>query len=255
MVEEKAYDLEGSKNFRDLGGYPTYYGTRVKYGMIIRGARLADLTMHDRQVFNSLGIKTVFDLRSRNEADEFPNYQVPGAVNVRYCALKGPGGEEIDFSPANLERNFGSLSPAKFGELYKKFPFNNEAYHKLFEYLEEKKAPLFFHCSSGKDRTGIAAIIILLALGVSREDALYDYSLTNKYNAPLLEALYKERGIKEDDTESREKLKPMYGVEPAMAAGAIDAIYQKYQTIDNYMMSEYGFDKEKLSRLRSIYTE
>ena len=255
MQRELAYSFEGSNNFRDLGGYEVKGKKHIKRGLIIRGARLYDLTEGDRIKFNSMGIKTVFDLRSKTEADAFPNYKVPGAENIRMSAMNGPEGEEIDFTPGNLERNFGEINEKVFTRIYIQTAFSNKAYRLLFEYLLEGKSPLFFHCSSGKDRTGIAAMIILLALGASSEDALYDYTLTNKYNEPQIKALLKERGIDPNDSKEVAKIMPLYGVLPFMAEETIDAIFKRYSTIEEYMKSEYDFDEKKLEKLRNMYTE
>ena len=74
-----------------------------------------------------------------------------------------------------------------FSALYREMPFRNPAYHALFALLEGRRVPVLFHCSCGKDRTGIGAMLILLALGVSRADALADYMLTNVYRREIIE--------------------------------------------------------------------
>ena len=80
-----------------------------------------------------------------------------------------------------------------FTDLYKQMPFGNPAYHELFRLLEEHRVPLLFHCTCGKDRTGIAAMLVLLALGVSREDAIADYMLTNVYRKAIIDKFMQDK--------------------------------------------------------------
>ena len=80
-----------------------------------------------------------------------------------------------------------------FTDLYKQMPFGNPAYHELFRLLEEHRVPLLFHCTCGKDRTGIAAMLVLLALGVSREDAIADYMLTNVYRKAIIDKFMQDQ--------------------------------------------------------------
>ncbi len=252
---EKAYLFEGGSNFRDLGGYRTCYGTRVRYGMLIRGPRLCDLTQKDRTEFDKLGIKTILDLRSLKEAEDGPDYIPREAVYYRECGMRGPTGEEIDFSPDNLIRNFGEITFESFSKVYSSMAFKSTAIPRAFQIMEEKNTPLFFHCTSGKDRTGILAMIILLALGVSIEDALYDYTLTNKYNADKIQSLMNEHGVTDPNSREYKELLPMNGVDPLMAESTISKILSLHGNIESYLCNEYGITQSTISSLRKHYTE
>ena len=102
-----------------------------------------------------------------------------------------PDGSDIDFSPKGMvkmedifeESSAGMAFPLIKNDVFKKFYedmfFNVSAYGKMFDILLEGNVPLYYHCSAGKDRTGVASILILLALGVRRKDAEADYLYTN----------------------------------------------------------------------------
>lgn len=137
-----------------------------------------------------------------------------------------------------------------FTDLYKQMPFGNPAYHELFRLLEEHRVPLLFHCTCGKDRTGIAAMLVLLALGVSREDAIADYMLTNVYRKALIDKFMQDKPADQYDL-----LLPVEGVSESMGAGSIDVLLEKYPSYEAYFEAEYGLTTARLAALRDFYLE
>ena len=137
-----------------------------------------------------------------------------------------------------------------FTDLYKQMPFGNPAYHELFRLLEEHRVPLLFHCTCGKDRTGIAAMLVLLALGVSREDAIADYMLTNVYRKAIIDKFMQDKPADQYDL-----LLPVEGVSESMGAGSIDVLLEKYPSYEAYFEAEYGLTTARLAALRDFYLE
>ena len=137
-----------------------------------------------------------------------------------------------------------------FTDLYKQMPFGNPAYHELFRLLEEHRVPLLFHCTCGKDRTGIAAMLVLLALGVSREDAIADYMLTNVYRKAIIDKFMQDKPANQYDL-----LLPVEGVSESMGAGSIDVLLEKYPSYEAYFEAEYGLTPARLAALRDFYLE
>ena len=137
-----------------------------------------------------------------------------------------------------------------FTDLYKQMPFGNPAYHELFRLLEEHRVPLLFHCTCGKDRTGIAAMLVLLALGVSREDAIADYMLTNIYRKAIIDKFMQDKPADQYDL-----LLPVEGVSESMGAGSIDVLLEKYPSYEAYFEAEYGLTTARLAALRDFYLE
>lgn len=255
--------LEGAVNFRELGGYPAADGRTVKYGLLYRGGNLDALqSPTDRKTLQSWHLRSILDLRSAGEYDKHPDPAVPGAAYRRVCAMRMADGTEMDFSSTGIERLAAEKAAFEkaaghpvhdydwFSVLYRQMPFGNPAYHELFALLEQHRAPLLFHCTCGKDRTGIAAMLILLALGASRETALADYMLTNTYRREIIEA-----SLRGKSPEERRLLLSVEGVDEAMGAGAIDEILQRFDSYEAYFAREYGLDTPRLEALRNYYLE
>ena len=121
-------------------------------------------------MLDSLGLRLILDLRSEAEAAETPDYVPDGARLVRICGLCLENGKEVDFSPEdreNLLKGMPDEGRRMADAMYERMLFGNKAYKELFRALEAGETPVLFHCSAGKDRTGVAAMLILLALGAS----------------------------------------------------------------------------------------
>lgn len=254
-------ELEGAVNFRELGGYAAADGRTVRHGLLYRGGNLDALqSPADQAVLRSWHLKDILDLRSAGEADKHPDPVVSGAVYHRVCAMRMTDGSEMDFSSTGIERLAAEKAAFEkaaghpvhdfdwFSVLYRQMPFGNPAYHTLFRLLEEHRGPLLFHCTCGKDRTGIAAMLILLALGVPRETALADYMLTNVYRRQIIEDSLRGKSAAE-----RRLLLSVEGVSEEMGAGAIDEILAHHASYEDYFREEYGLDAQRLSALRDFY--
>ena len=255
--------FDGTTNFRELGGYRAADGRHVRRGLLFRGGSLDTLqSPADRARLESLHLREILDLRSAGEAARQPDPVVPGAHYQRICGMRYEDGAEMDFSPAGIQRLTAEKAAfeAKAGHpmhdfywytaLYKEMPFGNPAYHELFRLLEEHRVPLLFHCTCGKDRTGIAAMLILLALGVSREDAIADYMLTNTYRKALIDQFMQDK-----PADQRALLLPVEGVSESMGAGSIDVLLEKYPSYEAYFEAEYGLTPARLAALRDFYLE
>lgn len=255
--------LQGAVNFRELGGYPAADGRTVRYGLLYRGGNLDALrTPADRAALQSWRLCAVLDLRSAGEAAQHPDPPLPGAQYRRVCAMRMADGSEMDFSAAGITRLAAEKAAYEkalgrpvhdyewFAALYRQMPFGNPAYHTLFTLLEQRRAPLLFHCTCGKDRTGIAAMLILLALGVGRADALTDYMLTNRYRRAVIAASLRGKAAQE-----RKLLLSVEGVSRPMAEGTLDEILRRFGSFEAYFAAEYGLDAARLQALRDFYLE
>lgn len=259
-------------NVRELGGYAVADGRRVKRGMIARGSRLADLDACELGRLEQLGIRTVLDLRAESEAADAPDSALAGARNVRIAGMYFPGtADEVDFSPQQMARfmelgkRAGDLPGGMrasgddvqaMHELYLSMPFGNPGMHAVFDLLERGEAPLYIHCTAGKDRTGMAAMLVLLALGASREDTLYDFALTNRYRASLIEQFVaKSAEVVAEHPEKEWEIRMRYGVSLDYGADLLDCIVERHGSFEAYFEAEFGLDAEGIARLRDRYTE
>ena len=251
------FGIEKKRNLRDLGGYKTQNGKHVKKGYFFRSSRLMDFDQAELKILNSLNIKKIYDLRSKEEVKDSPDPTLKGAEYIHSSAAARADGTEVNFSPAALiaENVYSKESNDEFThKVYGNLPFSY-AYKRMFEDIVAGNVPILFHCSAGKDRTGIAAILILLALGVNEETAMYDYMLTNEYRKEYIERFKKDFPLTKIDGELAGMLLAYEGVTYTNADYSLKRIKEKYENYDEYFEKEYNLDKDALQRLRDLYTE
>jgi protein tyrosine/serine phosphatase len=163
-----AIALEGSANFRDLGGWAAAGGRRVRRGRLYRSDALHRLTAADVALLRGLGVATVVDLRSSHEVEaegRGPLCDPP----ARY--------HHVPFFDG--ERSGASAPPGDLAEIYfQMLRFAAKPIARALEVLAACEAPAVFHCAAGKDRTGVLAAVLLSALGVADEDVVLDYART-----------------------------------------------------------------------------
>lgn len=246
--------FEGADNFRELGGYPVQDGRRVRHGIFWRSGAPAKLVSEqDRRLFESLGIRTIFDFRSAAERQYLPDPNFPGVTLYEISAILDENGTEVNFDPRELVAQ-GREAARRYLEhgipqIYRQLPFDNPAYCKLFACLLNGEVPVLFHCTAGKDRTGMAAALILLALGAGRETIRQDYLLTNRWRADTI------RAAQAAQPERADELGLLMGVRGEDLDMALDAIDRAYPSMEAYFEAELGLDAAALQALRSMYLE
>jgi protein-tyrosine phosphatase len=249
-VDGSAHDgdvrLEGGRNFRDLGGYATLDGRRVRRGRLYRSGAPVALTSSDRSRLEALGLHHVIDLRSREEREREP------AV---WPLATGAAVREFDYSLdpddyLGLMRGdiTGVELEALMCRLYRQMPYDFVApYTTLFAELLEARGPLAFHCAAGKDRTGIAAALVLSTLGVERETVIHDYLVSNRTLDP------KSLGRPHHMPESLFVL--VARVERTWIEAAFTRIDAEDGSVEKFVERRLGVDSAALRRLRELYVE
>jgi len=162
--ESRILQLEGAANFRDLGGLPTSDGGLVRRGRIFRSDVLYRLTEGDTIALRRLGIRTVIDLRSRDEVRRYPQSSVKVAglhhVNV-------PIGVDAYSATESLTEDYMLLLRGA-----------GTGFREIFGHLAKVHSPLVINCFAGKDRTGLTSALILGSLGVPDDVIVADYTLS-----------------------------------------------------------------------------
>ncbi|WBQ13641.1 tyrosine-protein phosphatase [Hyphomonadaceae bacterium BL14] len=255
-VAERLLPLEGGKNFRDLGGYETADGRRVRWGRLYRSGVMTGLTDNDYRYLSGLGIGVVCDFRASSERGAEPTDWRAGTVETLDWDY------EIDtavFAEAFAGGMSEANSAAAFAGFYRVMPTEFAGrFAALFRSLETGPQATTFHCSAGKDRTGVAAALILKALGVPREVVLADYALSDTFVDYMADIEASRASVDADDPAAfwvnlpDEVLAPFMRSDPAYLAAALDQIEADHGSVEAYLTGVLGAD---LERLRALYLE
>ena len=260
--------LEGGRNFRDLGGYPTRDGKTVKWGHAFRSGVMHELTDADYDYLSGLGVKVICDFRESDERLREPTDWRAGAAeyltfadpderdpseNPMFAALLAPDTNADDVAAGMAE---GYVDIAK-GEV--------EGYTKMFDRLAAGDIPLAFNCSAGKDRAGTAAALLLTALGVPRETVVYDYSLSDDYvdymSAFLNDEARAEAAADPDNPYAflfrlpPEKVAPLLASHPMYIEATFDALEEEYGSVMSFIQTELDVTDTELATIRATLLE
>lgn len=250
--------LEGGRNFRDLGGYRTVDGRMVKWDKVFRSGSLASLTDKDYAALAPLGIQTVVDFRIDYERAAEPTTWRGGTPDILVKANSAGGGDSETFAKALMNPNATPESVrATMIEFYRQMPEQYaDQYAVLFKRLATTDGPVLFNCTAGKDRTGIAAALVLTALGVPRQTVVDDYAMSEKvvdYGA-LLDAPAGASGSAALDALRkipRPIVMPIFRSEPAYIEAALTQIETQYGSIDGYLTKRLGITEAELTAMRA----
>jgi protein-tyrosine phosphatase len=236
--DQRLIDLEGAHNFRHVGGYPTQQGTFVVWGNIYRSGEICELTNHDIKWLEHLEIKTIIDFRTEQEKTKCPDAVISTVKNR--VALPIDAGSMVHNMRKVSELSDGREIMKEVNRLLVRH--SSDVYAAFFKVCsDEKNLPLLFHCSAGKDRTGLAAALFLSALGVDRETIMMDHCLSAKY-------LLGREDFKTDDP-----------IKAAILTVTSDYLEAAFEVIDNEFGGMETYLKETLQVdtdvLKSIYTE
>ena len=229
ILAESRLPLRGGWNFRDLGGIRTPAGLGVAWGRVFRTDGLDQLTDEDLAYLESVPLATVLDFRTENERRRAPD-RLPASVRQCLSWPIFPGSmSHDDFDRAETLEESRAVMCRMYGLFVTEEPIL-EHYRNFFRLLEhEDNLPLLFHCSAGKDRTGLAAALFLYALGVEREAVMRDYLLSAEY----LEGKYPPG----DD---------FFSVRPEYLEAAVAAMERRSGSVENFLREVLGVDLEKL---------
>ncbi len=172
VTPDRLLPLVGAFNFRDLGGYPTVDGRITRWGRLFRSDTLHALTDSDVEVLHGIGLNTVIDLRRPVELETSGRGPLASeAVGYRHLPLIVDEGEDQG-APAEAQENLA--------QIYRWFleVGRQSLVAALTMVGESQNHPLVFHCTAGKDRTGVLAALVLDVLGVERNVIVEDYVLT-----------------------------------------------------------------------------
>lgn len=237
-------DLAGASNFRDLGGYATRDGRTVRWRKLFRSNHLGHLTASDSAILRELGVRSAFDFRGQHERSE------------ALCGMEEIETHSLPVEPtvvAALRAIVSSGRPATAADALEVMRDSYRGYveqstprfRALFAHLLQDRAPLVIHCTAGKDRTGFAAALLLLALGVPRHLVLQDYLLTNDlYQRPPVPG----------SAFPREALAVLWRVEASFLDAALQAV-DSQGGVERYLATQMRLTPASLNTLAQRYLQ
>jgi len=249
-MHDRVLTLDGGHNFRDLGGYRTAGGRLTKWRKLFRSGSTSSLSAAGYERLSTLELKAICDFRSTSERERNPN-ELPRLGVLTYWA------RDYNQSLGNLHALLSSqhTTPQEAREtmleIYRGLPVEQApAYRQLFRLLAEDEVPLVFNCSGGKDRTGLAAALILSALGASDDVVLEDYLLSNT----ALGAGQPDKGYAALKI-SAEVARVIGGTSADFLDAAFGAIRAMSGSVSGYLREELGVTPDMLERIQESLLE
>lgn len=240
MIGDRCPSFPNLPNFRDLGGLPAAGGRTVKHGLVFRSDDLSALDGDELLRLAELNLRTVVDFRSRQEVLYSPDILPRTVKNT--VALPVDAGKLIGnfYGGALNRRKAAGIMVSVYRRLAVDFV---PQYKQFFAALAApENLPLLFHCTAGKDRTGVAAALFLSSLGVDRKIIVEDYLRS----AECLRRKY-VKGVDYDDVSE-----PLYFVFPEFIAAAFEVIDAEPGGMEAHLRDRLGVDT---GRMREIFTE
>ena len=249
-------DVEGVINFRDMGGYHTADGKRVRTGLLYRSGALDGISEKGMAKLQELGIELICDLRSDEEEvaapDKLPQSSAPTYIHMPLLAADNR--RERVMALFFNRRKFAAMMP----EMYTRVIIDGNAHiygDILRRIANPANLPTLIHCSAGKDRTGVAAMLILSLLGVPEDVILADYSLSNLYYESFLKFGELAIGSVKWTGITAEDLQPLFVSHPDTLKTALEHIHRKYGSVPNYLRSAAGVNDELQQKIKSNLLE
>lgn len=242
--------LEGTYNVRDLGGYLTTDGRRVRWGRVYRGGSVHSATPADVRLLTGLGIRAICDLRSGPERVAADNHWAVGAGIETW-------GYAEDNAVGDSRQLLGGafVSPeqtrALMARTYARIPFDQaQSYVATFSRIAAGKLPLLFHCSAGKDRSGVASALLLAVLGVRSEEIVADYLLSSAACERMEDVFIADpRHQRARDDQSR-AWAPLLETNPAYLEAMLASVERRRGSITAYFDADLGIGATGVAALR-----
>jgi protein-tyrosine phosphatase len=255
VVGERRPLVEGCPNLRDLGGYAATDGRRVRWGRIFRSSNLGRLSDKGLSQIRRLGVRLVCDFRTEAEVHKLPN-RFPDSEAIGCVRLPVQHG---DFEPTSV---FDRIQKGDYDWISEHFMLQGyidsverhpEVWARLFKLLADpRNRPLLFHCTGGKDRTGVAAALILLALGVPEQTVVEDYGLSDEFNAPVrqkINAALQPLGV------DISKVEPYFTAPKGRIREFLKYLDDRYGSAVDYLVKKAKVDEKTIALLKDHLLE
>ncbi|MBC1795200.1 tyrosine-protein phosphatase [Listeria booriae] len=256
VIGERTIPLEGCFNFRDLGGYVNTAGKTVKWGKLYRSSLLTNITEKDKDTLEKLGVSWICDLRSTSEIAAKPTPALAHIKN-RHIPIGTAKNESTESQKIDIPDDHRVYEPL-MGESYRVFVQSKDGFREIFnDIIEKEEVPFLFHCTAGKDRTGVLGALLLKLLDIPENTILADYELTNQYADNILGEM---QGLVNAFSNSEKKIdlenfRPMAEARPAYLEIAFDEMQKEYGSVDAYLEKGIGITPSEKAKFQTMMLE
>ncbi len=233
--------VPGTHNIRDLGGYATQAGP-TRWRRLLRADGLHRMNQEGVAQLHGLGVRTVIDLRRHHELATQPNPTNghPGIAYVHISLF-----DKLDVAEATAPE---TDEPNVLLSLYRRaLAERGEEIRQILTTIAEADGLVLFHCTAGKDRTGVIAALLLALAGVSEQDIVADYALTKSQIAPLLDAIQQRVTARGEDMN---RYKALLECEPETMQQFLDHLAEHHGGVNRYLVG-IGVTETITARLRA----
>ena len=255
--------ITSGRNFRELGGYETLSGKKIKMHKLLRTGNLADLSPFDKQFLTDYGAKYDVDFRSKEEVDNQPD-RVPDGVEYIYDPVFSEDLTNSSKSITDLDTQ--AHDDADFGFNHMHYAYEDmiesepaqKAYRKFFDVLLENTVDgesVIFHCTAGKDRTGFGALLALSALGVPLNTIKKDYLLTNITTKDFVDSMIEHARQNGKNENVLQSIRDIQSVRSEYLDHSVKVLNDEYGGINNYLRDVMKLSSADIMKLRNIYLE
>jgi protein-tyrosine phosphatase len=236
---QRVLQVEGAYNVRDLGGYATKDGRTTQWGVYYRADGMHRLSDESRHALVNMGVGKVIDLRHLAEIEAKRNvFTDDDRVDYHHISL---------INPVSL----ASKQIRCLGDLYVGMLEGSQAeLRRVFALLAESGGADLFHCSAGKDRTGVVSVLLLELAGVPHETIKEDFSLTAACLAPIMHEFRSERPADMPE----ELYENFIGCDPANMDMMLQHLQDKYTNAERYLLS-IGLSEEQIQAIKDRFVE
>jgi protein-tyrosine phosphatase len=246
---DKVFRIRKVTNFRTVGNLKNTEGRILKEGKLYRSAHLHKLKKRSFNALEELGIKEIIDLRNSKEIAQKPD-QLPDEITYKkYSAFEDEGDQLAQAKKLVLKGKVNAADADKrMMDFYREYVTENpEVIKKIITGILESDQPVLYHCTAGKDRTGITTALILAILKFDQETIYNEYLLSNNYRKDLVQKRLKLASnlhflYPKMDLQVLEKLS---WVEKRYLDAAFEEINKKYGSTDAYIQQVLGISDTK----------